>query len=55
MSDLLLPTLEHMLSVMGIMAIEKKGIAVTHKYAIVTARTMIGGAFLMMLLAAGEA
>ena len=47
-------TIEHILSVMGIMAIERKGILVTHKYSTVSLRVITGTAFLCMLLAAGE-
>ena len=48
-------TIEHVLSVMGIMAIERKGIEVTHHYYQPSIELAAGLTLLMMLLAAGEA
>jgi hypothetical protein len=48
-------TIEHVLSVMGIMAVERKGVAVSHTSANITVSNIVAVAFFIVLLAAGEA
>jgi hypothetical protein len=48
-------SIEHTLSVMGIMAIEKKGVEVTHDHGKLSLRVVSAVVYFMMLLAAGEA
>jgi hypothetical protein len=48
-------TIEHVLSVMGIMGIERKGVEVPHKFTGPTLQVMFGIGFLIMLVAAAEA
>jgi hypothetical protein len=48
-------SIEHILSVSGIMAVERKGVDVTARYSKSNIQIVLGCAFLIMLLAAGEA